>query len=373
MKILIVGAGASGVVAAINYKRNHKNDDVLIIDQSEKALKKILATGNGKCNLGNSKIDFSKYNNPKFAESVIKGYDYQEFFKSVSLETKLIGELAYPVSESAVSVRETLLNECKKLGIKFNLEEKFLDYKFGKNIEIKTSKNIYVVDKLYLASALYSSSKFNNDGSVFEILKKHGYNTTTPKEGLSPLITKEKTKLIDGVRVKAEVTLLANNKVIHKEVGEVLFKDHGLSGIVIFNLMSIIARNSDLKYKIRIDLLPEFSRNYLENYRKSHKFSELLLAFVNPKISSYLKERFNSENEIFESLKALEFTFEKSYGFEFSQVSVGGINITEVDDNLMSKKENNIYIIGELLNIDGPCGGYNLTWAFASAIKATKK
>ena len=136
--------------------------------------------------------------------------------------------------------------------------------------------------------------------------------------------------------------------------------------------MSLIARNQEKKYKISIDLLPDFSREYLENYRKNHTFSELLLAFINPKISNYLKDRFNNENDIFNSLKNLEFTFDKSYGFDFSQVSVGGIEISEVDENLQSKREKNVYIIGELLDIDGPCGGYNLTWAFASAIKSTK-
>ena len=85
-----------------------------------------------------------------------------------------------------------------------------------------------------------------------------------------------------------------------------------------------------------------------------------------------MKDRFPNENQIFESLKHLEFTFDKSYGFDFSQVSVGGVLVSEVDNNLMSKHEKNVFIIGELLDVDGPCGGYNLTWAFASAIKSTK-
>ena len=97
-----------------------------------------------------------------------------------------------------------------------------------------------------------------------------------------------------------------------------------------------------------------------------------MLAFLNPKISAYLQEKFKNEDAIFNSLKDLRFTFDKSYGFDFSQVSVGGILVSEVGENLMSKREKNVYLIGELLDIDGPCGGYNLTWAFASAIKSTK-
>ena len=372
MKIIIIGGGASGIVAAINYKRNHKGDDVLVIEQLAAPLKKLLASGNGKCNLGNSNIDYSLYNNPEFAKSIIEGYDYKEFFSSISIETKTVGDLAYPVSESAVSVKEALLNSCKKLGISIKTEEKLVGYIAKQKIEITTDKGKYLADKLYFAGGLKSSPKLGSDGSVLDLLNKHGYSIKTPQPGLSPLFTKEKTKSIDGIRVKSRVSLYENNKLIHEEDGEVLFKEHGLSGIVIFNTMSLISRAPDKEHTISLDLLSDFTEKYLENYRKTHKFSEFLLAFLNPKISNYLQERFKNEDAIFSSLKDLRFAFDKSYGFDFSQVSVGGVQISEVDENLMSKREKNVFIIGELLDIDGPCGGYNLTWAFASAIKSTK-
>ena len=372
MKILIIGGGASGIVAAINYKRNHKSDDVLVIEQMPSPLKKLLASGNGKCNLGNSNIDYSLYNNPEFAKQVIEGYDYKKFFSSISIETKTVGDLAYPVSESAASVKEALLNTTKNLGILVKTDEKLIDFNAKDKIEVITNQGKYIVDKLYLAGGLKSSPKLGSDGSVLDVLNKHGYQIKMPQPGLSPLFTKEKTKTIDGIRVKACVSLFENNKFIHKEDGEVLFKEHGLSGIVIFNTMSLIARAPEKEHVISLDLLPDFTEKYLENYRKNHKFSEFLLAFLNPKISAYLQDRFKNENDIFQSIKDLRFTFDKSYGFDFSQVSVGGVQVSEVDQNLMSKHEKNVFIIGELLDIDGPCGGYNLTWAFASAIKSTK-
>ena len=372
MKILIIGGGASGIVAAINYKRNHKSDDVLVIEQMPSPLKKLLASGNGKCNLGNSNIDYSLYNNPEFAKQVIEGYDYKKFFSSISIETKTVGDLAYPVSESAASVKEALLNTTKNLGILVKTDEKLIDFNAKDKIEVITNQGKYIVDKLYLAGGLKSSPKLGSDGSVLDVLNKHGYQIKMPQPGLSPLFTKEKTKTIDGIRVKACVSLFENNKFIHKEDGEVLFKEHGLSGIVIFNTMSLIARAPEKEHVISLDLLPDFTEKYLENYRKNHKFSEFLLAFLNPKISVYLQDRFKNENDIFQSIKDLRFTFDKSYGFDFSQVSVGGVQVSDVDQNLMSKHEKNVFIIGELLDIDGPCGGYNLTWAFASAIKSTK-
>ena len=371
MKVLIVGAGASGIVAAINYKRNHRGDDVLVIEHLEAPLKKLLASGNGKCNLGNANIDFSLYNNPEFARSIIDGYDYKKFFSSISIETKTFGDLAYPVSESAVSVKEALINSAKSLGIPVKISEKLINYEVKNKIEVTTDKAKYSVDKLFLAGGLKSSPKLGSDGSVLDIISKHGYIVVSPKAGLCPIYTKEKTKLIDGIRVKSVVSLFKNGKLEHKEAGEVLFKEHGLSGIVIFNTASIISRDPKASYKIYLDLLPDFSLEYLKNYRNSRKFSEFMLAFLNPKLSKYLLERFVDEHKIFNSLKCLEFTFDKSYGFDFSQVSVGGVDVSEVDEKLMSKREKNVFIIGELLNIDGPCGGYNLTWAFASAIKST--
>ena len=372
MKIVVIGAGASGLVAAINYKRNHKNDEVLVIERLESSLKKLLASGNGKCNLGNSEIDFSAYNNPEFAKLIIGDYDYKKFFSSVGIETKLNGTLAYPVSESAVAVKEALLNTAKSLGISAKNAENMVDFEAKDKIKIITDKDEYLADKLYLAGGLKSSPKLGSNGSVLNILKKHGYQIKEPQPGLSPLYTKEKTKSIDGIRVKASVSLFDGKKLVHKEDGEVLFKDHGLSGIVIFNTMSLISRDITKPYKIYLDLLPDFSLDYLKNYRNSRKFSDFMLAFLNPKISAYLTDRFHSEEDIFNSIKNLEFTFDRSYGFDFSQVSVGGVSNTEVDETLMSKREKNVYIIGELLDIDGPCGGYNLTWAFASAIKSTK-
>lgn len=368
MEVIVIGAGASGITAAINIKRNHPKDDVLIIEHLDKPLKKILATGNGKCNLGNAKIDFNRYNNSEFAKKIISDYDYEKFFDSISIKTKLIGDLAYPISESAVSVREALLNEVKRLGIKINLEEEIVDYIVDNKIEVITNKSKYIVDKLVLAGGLKSSPKLGSDGSLIKIIQKHGYLVKEPQVGLAPLFTKERTKELDGTRVKANVSLYSNNKLIHSEEGEVLFKEHGLSGIVVFNTLSLISRNPNKTYKISLDLLPNYSDEYLKNYSNSHTFSDLLLAFVNPKISDYLNKRYQNKGDILKALKSLDFTFEKAADFEFSQVSVGGISISEINHNMESKKEKNVYIVGELLDIDGPCGGYNLTWAFASGL-----
>ena len=373
MKVVFVGAGASGIVGAISYKRNHPNDDVLIIEHLDAPLKKLLATGNGKCNLANTKLDINKYSHPEFVKDILKEYDYESFFDSVSVKTKAMGELVYPVSETAVSVRNALIRETERLGIKINCSEKFLDYKKVNNyIEVITDKDKYVVEKLYLAGSLCSTKNLGSDGSVLSILKNHGYKIKEPLPGLCPIVTKENTKLLDGTRIKSEVSLYQNSKLIHKEKGEVLFKKNGLSGIAIFNVSALIARSQNKSNKIVLDLLPEYSETELEKYWQIHSFDGFLQAFLHPTIIKYLKERFSTNEEIFRAVKHLEFTFKEAYGFEFAQVSVGGVDLSMVNKHLESVKEKDVYLLGELLDIDGPCGGYNLTWAFGSAIGATK-
>ncbi len=256
MRVLIIGAGVSGITCAINIKRTYPGDDITVIEHLDKPLKKILATGNGKCNFANANLDINKYSNPKFVESILREYDFKkqmDFYDSVSIRYKLINELAYPMSESAITVRNALLNECKKLGIKINLSEAIIDYEAKKEITVKTDKNIYKVDKLVFATGGCSQKNLGSDGSLFSLLSKHGYSIIPPLAGLCPIITKEKMKVLDGVRVKALVSLYKDGKEIHKESGEVLFKDHGLSGIVIMNISSIIARDTKRKYEIMIE------------------------------------------------------------------------------------------------------------------------
>ena len=154
--------------------------------------------------------------------------------------------------------------------------------------------------------------------------------------------------------------------------GEVLFRKNGLSGIVIFNTASIIARGNKKATKIVLDLLPEYSQTEIENYCKLHTYNGFLQGFFNPKMIQYLLKRFPNEKDLIKHVKHLEFTFKDFAGFDFSQVSVGGIEVDQVNETLESKVENGVYILGELLDVDGPCGGYNLTFAFASALKATK-
>lgn len=375
MKVIIIGAGASGVMAAINYKRNHLNDDVLIIEHLDKPLKKILATGNGKCNLGNSELNISNYSNSEFVGEILKDYDFDQYVKfldSLNIHTKLNGNLLYPISESAISVKDALLNEVDRLGIKINSSEEFVDYIVNKKISVKTNIKNYECDKLFITGAGKSSPKLGSDGSVFNILVNHGYKYRKFEPGLTPIYTKENTKILDGIRVKANVSLFKDEKLIHKESGEVLFKPNGLSGIVIFNISRIIAKAPQYAYKIKLDLLEQYKEFELENLCKNQTNIDFLKGFIHPTLVKYFVQNHFDKDPI-KHIKALTFEFKDFYGFEFSQVSIGGLKVENFTNSLESKLEKNVFCLGELIDVDGPCGGYNLTWAFYSALKATSK
>ncbi len=368
MKTLIVGAGVSGVVAAISIKEKCPDEEILIIEQLDKPLKKILATGNGKCNISNKKLDYKNYRNYQYVLPLLRkfGYVYQKnFLREIGVETKLVGDLLYPVSESAITVRDALLRRVEKENIKIKLEEKLVDYKVNPiKITVITDKEKYCVDRLIIATGGKSSPKLGSDGSIYKILEEHGYCINALEPGLCPIRTIENTKILEGTRVKCAALLYKNHQLIHKESGEVLFKAHGLSGILIFNLSSIIARNLKYNYMIELDLLEDYKDYEINDYIHSKGEEAFLNAFLHPNLVKYFKE--NKINPSF--AKRLTFKFESLSSFDNSQVSVGGVDFIDIDENLMSKRERNVYFIGEVLDIDGPCGGYNLSWALASAL-----
>ena len=362
MKCVIIGAGASGVAAAINIKRKYPNDEVIIIEHSDRPLRKILATGNGRCNLGNAKLDIKQYNHPDLM-GLFSYKDYIEYVESYGFKTKTIGDLVYPYSESAQTVRNQLLKELEKNHVKIDLEEDFVDYEVVKDgVKVKTNKSTYNADKLIIATGGKSTKGLGNDGSIYAILKKHGYEIAPLRPGLVPIKTKENTKLVDGLRAKANVSLLENGKKVFNEDGEVLFKKDGLSGIVIFNASNHI-KNPLFKYEIVLNLLPDFNGELQGNHQQFLDKSKFLEEYFAPKLADYLLSRISDKNYV-KDLQNLTFTFKDFYDFENSQITIGGVRIEDMKPNFESKKESNVHFVGEVLDMHGPCGGYNLTWAF---------
>lgn len=374
MKIAIIGAGASGLVAGLFAS---KNNDVTIYCADEKIGKKILVTGNGKCNLTNIKGFDTAYNQDvsKFFEK-ISNLDIIKFFNNLGLEIYVDEEgRVYPLSNSAQSVVEVLTNALAKdnVNIKF---EKVEDIKTDNRFNVITNLSNEEYDKVIIAT-----------GSENVLLDKMKIKYKPFSPSLVALKTKENTKELSGLRLtNVKVTLDVDNKK-YTEFGEVLFKDKGLSGICIFNISAYLARKNNFNAKIYIDLLPKFTYEnvviMLTNRLKLNfkNISEFMTGLFNKKINKYLLKNLNLDEQknikelnsniiekIAKIIKNLPFNVVGYY--ENNQVKSGGVRLCDLTENCEYKDIKNLYFIGEVVDVDGLCGGYNLSWAFVSAMLA---
>ena len=350
-RIAILGGGISGCFAAIRIKEKHPDYEVSVYEHNDKLLKKIYVTGNGKCNFSNQGSLMNKYKNEQFALNIINNFNNEEIrktFDEYGIKSKNIDDLIYPYSESAETVAVKLLQRIDELKIKVNLNTDVLDYD---NHELKTDRGTFPYDTLIVSIGGVSHPKLGSNGSLYSSLKKHGYHFVENKPSLCPIKTKENTKMVEGLRSKVHASLYQNNQLVHEEDGELLFKKDGLSGMVIFNLTHYINRLKDQK-NITIHL--DFAKGMDGD----------IGSLVHPRIAKYLLD---NKLDIHKTI----YTFKSFYDYEFSQVSSGGIDINELNYNLSSKKEKDVYFIGEVVDVDAVCGGFNIMWALASANKVS--
>ena len=374
MKIVFVGGGASSLVAA-SLLVDHKEYEITIVDKKIKLGRKLSMTGNGKCNLSPIKDDVNAYNHPDFLSSLFEDiplYAYLETLEKIGIPTKSIRDLGYyPISENAANVVEILVNNLKdKVEI---INDELVDYSHGELL-LKSNRKI-PYDKLVLATGGKSYPNTGSDGSVFSILAKHGYQIIDLQPVLCPIKVKENVKSLFGARNHAIISLIKDDNLIYQEDGEIIFKKDALSGIAIMNMSSFIA-HKDGQYQIKIDFLSG------EKYHSSNRTSlDSLLGYVSRPTAEYILKKYNIdpnsdaikyENQLYEGLSSLTFNYQSLYDFESAQITCGGVSLKDINSNFKSLKEDNVYLIGEMLDIDGLCGGYNLRFALSSAMKLVK-
>ena len=354
--VLVAGGGVSGVFFSIRLKEIHPDYEVIIFEHNDKLLKKLYATGNGKCNFANKGDLKDKYAQEDFALPILKEFDYQEivnYFRLIGVESKTIGDLYYPYSESAETVANALLKRVDELNIKVHLLEDVIEFK---NNTLVTNKGQYQYDYLVIASGGKAAPQLGTDGKLLDTINKGSGPNKEPQPSLCPIVTKENTHLVEGLRHKCLVTLKykkdGKDVTAHKEEGEFLFKKDGLSGIVIYNISHYInvyeCYNSA---EIHLDFAPNLEGEYE--------------SLVHPRLAKYLK---SNKLDIHDTV----FHFKKFYDFKNAQVSGHVFDTNKLNKDLSLKDTKNIYFIGEVTGVYAVCGGYNIMWALASADKVAR-
>lgn len=401
-EIIVIGAGASGIMASITAKDNGKN--VAILESKNRMGNKILSTGNGRCNITNKNINLTKYHskNIHFAENILNKFSVKDTitffgFLGLPLITLENGRM-YPLSLQSSSVLDILKMAIEDRNIPIYFNSKVTDVIYDKkSFKIFCDNEVYECNKLILCTGGKSAPHTGSDGSGFDICKKLGHSMITPLPALVQLKLKyDHLKALSGVKFNGYVDILIDDELKKHEYGEILFTDYGISGPPILEISRIASCNLlDNKFvKIRIDMLPNLQKEKLPEFLENHwgTFSyrsvyNSLIGIINKKvIPILLKEAsisdihkpcyeldWREKKNIYNLLKSWEFIVYDTNSFRNSQVTCGGINTNEVNCNtLESKKVKNLYLAGEVLDVDGDCGGFNLQWAWSSGFMAGK-
>lgn len=395
MKVGIIGAGASGVFAALILKQNYI--DTTVIERNTNALKKIYATGNGRCNFTNRNVSYKNYHgeNPKFTISAIKkfdNYDVIEFFNDMGIpEVELENGKIFPKSLQASSIVKQMMCLANHLEVEFIFDSYVDDVRKNGNVfEVKSNDSIYKFDYLIVACGSKAYKKSGSDGNGYILMKKLGHNIVKTHPGIVQLrLNGDSFKKMSGTKFKANAKLVVDGKEVFEFYHDVLFTDYGISGPTILQLSgeAIRAKNNGLDVKIRIDTVDLDENKLYEhliyiislNYYK--KINELLVGLINDNLIEEVLNQVGisydinacelSKEEIYKlahTLKNLEFSVSGYKDEDSGQITCGGVDTDEINPSTMeSKKIKNLYIIGEIMDVDGDCGGYNLQWAFSSA------
>lgn len=389
-KVAIIGGGASGLLCAVFCAKGGVHVDVF--EQNSKCAKKILVSGNGRCNITNTNLTCNDYfsQNPLFVEFALKQFGFVEFEKfcqsiGLLLDVKEDGRV-YPLSNEAKSVASLLINYAKNLGVNFHTDTKVTD--------IKKLLNEY--DSVVVATGSQAASHLGGNSDGVEFAKEFGHNIVPTYPSLVQLHLDSKVvKKMSGAKIEGEVTLLINGKKDSTCQGDILFTDYGVSGFGVLDISqsASVALMEHLHVSISINLLPAFNAQKLSSHINNVALNmphftilDILAGVIPLKIAQAILEELNIltstcadeinikvAKKIANQLLNWRFEVSDTHGFRHAEVAGGGVDTAEINPKTFeSLKQKNLYFCGEVLDVVGKRGGYNFAFAWASGYAAAK-
>lgn len=397
--ILVIGGGASGMMAAVSACQMQPGISVAVVERNNRVGKKILVTGNGRCNITNKNISIDRYHgsNVRFAINALSDFDLGEtlrFFSDLGMYPRYEDDKVFPNSLQASSVVDMLRLRMDSLGIAEICDFNCVDVKSDNNCFcIKSDKGQTLKSKRVIVCAGGKSSpKCGTDGNAYKLLNEFGHKTSSLYPSLvqikcdSPYLVAMK-----GVKLDALVSIWSGDKMLKSEFGELLFTDYGISGPPVFQLSRIASVETSKKENIyaKIDLLPDV--NEYDVYinlcmrNKNVPIENFFTGMFNKALAIQLLkscgvEKFNTDagilndsmlKKLASNIKGWKFKISGTNSWDASQVTAGGIITDDFNPSTMeSKLVKGLYAAGEILDIDGDCGGFNLQWAWSSGAVA---
>ena len=395
--VIIIGGGAAGLCAAVALKQKNPALSVRLLEALPRVGKKLATTGNGRCNITNKNITKERYHgrNTDFADYALSRYSgkqTEDFFHSVGVDFVFEEEKGYPASLQAASVVDCLRFAAEELGVILCTETRVTNIQLsGKLFKVIAGNLNFLTENIIIAAGLLSGGdKLGNDGQMFALLKKAGFNTVKTYPAIVQLKTEpEIVRQLKGIKVNANVSLKSGGKLLRREYGEVLFCDYGLSGPPILQVSGTAAKTGSPV--ISLDLMPDKSPEALteELYGRiailgARSTDEFFTGMMNKRLGQVIIKSAgyklntpaysldnNAPKKMAALIKDFSFNVTGNTGFINSQVTSGGLNTEQFDPKtMMCRDYKGLYAIGEILDIDGDCGGFNLQWAWSSALCA---
>lgn len=392
--IAILGGGAAGMTAAVTAAQN--GAQVLILEHTTRLGKKIPATGNGKCNITNENQNLANYraDNSDFIETVLEKFGYKDtikFFEQIGVVTYSKNGYIYPRSNQASCVLDALRFSLAEAGVNI-IEDIFI-----KSIErqddkwlLTSKKGIFLADKVIFALGGLSSPKTGSDGCGYMLLDRLGHKMKRQLPALCALKCREDFyKSISGIRTAASVILSVDGEYISADSGELQLTSYGISGIPVFQIsrFASYALDDNKKVKVIIDFMEEYNKDELYDLLSimmgrlsDREIQDVLGGLINKKLAVLLCKLSGIKpseqagnisshqiNSLVNYLKNFETEIIETMDFDNAQTTAGGIYISDINPETMeSKLQKGIYFAGEMIDVDGKCGGYNLQWAWST-------